>query len=782
VISFDLNFIQKGILMRLIGAAVVFVAWFGCALAEEIADPPVFSAAKKAALEILLVAREQKLTVLQGSPVGWVYEACFQKDAGKYARRCPGPGVTDDNRKTCPTAGDAAVSPYGGVRLQLERTQRLRIRLVNCLPAVMKDVPDPGDFKHVGENGDTLLQYDPTNLHTHGLIVEPRRADSPGDSYGDYMFVLGINPANNPPRDLAHRAGELPDGMPMDHGGGDHAGHYDITPDGVIDYDIDLINHPEGLFWFHPHAHGLALNQVTAGLAGVITVGGISQYHCGTKPCDADRIKVRHLLFKDTQLRIDGTLKLQEDTQFCGNLDASSTQLLGEGFCPGGMPTENGQPVDYRGGKWYFTVNGQPDPTVTVNSSGEVWRIANTSGSATYVIGLQDKATGENLQVQVLAIDGVSTDVSPQTTTSSLETLFAGKLRVAECAKSAGTPTARPHSKPVCADRIRMMPSSRVDLWIQSNVLVPKSNSASLRTYNFSTGLDGDTWPGVELAQVDFLPSSTANEASAGKATPYLDVVGEASSIFSPGGTLEQSARTRVKGIDELVPVTGITNLRKSAEAPILPRVRAKDAAVAARLAELIAPQKHNPCAPLPSDKVRQIVFGLPKEDSGSSFFGLGYREVQKDQPLAPPAGAFDIQMFDHSAPHTVCLPLGKHGKPVKERWELVNVAGEDHNFHIHQSRFAVIAIQQPGSTGKPTALNRVVVAGRAVLHDNTPLPSGLGCDGTIKSWKQGSCQPSRVIVEITFSEVGDFVFHCHILEHEDGGMMAKISVVPPPL
>jgi hypothetical protein len=27
---------------------------------------------------------------------------------------------------------------------------------------------------------------------------------------------------------------------------------------------------------------------------------------------------------------------------------------------------------------------------------------------------------------------------------------------------------------------------------------------------------------------------------------------------------------------------------------------------------------------------------------------------------------------------------------------------------------------------------------------------------------------------------VGTFVFHCHILEHEDKGMMAKIQVVGP--
>ncbi len=27
---------------------------------------------------------------------------------------------------------------------------------------------------------------------------------------------------------------------------------------------------------------------------------------------------------------------------------------------------------------------------------------------------------------------------------------------------------------------------------------------------------------------------------------------------------------------------------------------------------------------------------------------------------------------------------------------------------------------------------------------------------------------------------VGTFVFHCHILEHEDGGMMGSVEVVAP--
>jgi len=58
---------------------------------------------------------------------------------------------------------------------------------------------------------------------------------------------------------------------------------------------------------------------------------------------------------------------------------------------------------------------------------------------------------------------------------------------------------------------------------------------------------------------------------------------------------------------------------------------------------------------------------------------------------------------------------------------------------------------------------------------------AGGGCDGTVASWRSGQCQVVPITVEIPFSQIGDFVYHCHILEHEDGGMMAHIRVVANP-
>ena len=36
-----------------------------------------------------------------------------------------------------------------------------------------------------------------------------------------------------------------------------------------------------------------------------------------------------------------------------------------------------------------------------------------------------------------------------------------------------------------------------------------------------------------------------------------------------------------------------------------------------------------------------------------------------------------------------------------------------------------------------------------------------------------------RVKMDFRGAVVGDFVYHCHILDHEDGGMMATIRVLP---
>jgi suppressor of ftsI len=82
------------------------------------------------------------------------------------------------------------------------------------------------------------------------------------------------------------------------------------------------------------------------------------------------------------------------------------------------------------------------------------------------------------------------------------------------------------------------------------------------------------------------------------------------------------------------------------------------------------------------------------------------------------------------------------------EEWEIRNVSHERHPFHIHVNDFQVMSIN-----GKPYEARG--------LQDIVPLPVG----GVVR-------------VRMRFRNfLGAYVYHCHILGHEDGGMMGIVDV-----
>jgi FtsP/CotA-like multicopper oxidase with cupredoxin domain len=92
------------------------------------------------------------------------------------------------------------------------------------------------------------------------------------------------------------------------------------------------------------------------------------------------------------------------------------------------------------------------------------------------------------------------------------------------------------------------------------------------------------------------------------------------------------------------------------------------------------------------------------------------------------------------------------------EDWTIENRSGETHAFHIHQLHFLVME-----ADGKPVS--------DPELHDTIPVPYWPG---------KGAFPSVRIRVDFRDPEIaGTFVYHCHILDHEDGGMMAKIRVAP---
>jgi FtsP/CotA-like multicopper oxidase with cupredoxin domain len=93
------------------------------------------------------------------------------------------------------------------------------------------------------------------------------------------------------------------------------------------------------------------------------------------------------------------------------------------------------------------------------------------------------------------------------------------------------------------------------------------------------------------------------------------------------------------------------------------------------------------------------------------------------------------------------------------EDWIIENRSSELHTFHIHQLHFMLIDFH-----GKP--------ANEPFLRDtvNVPYYNGRALEYPSVRLRMDFRDPNTV---------GDFLYHCHLLEHEDGGMMGLIRVEP---
>ena len=325
--------------------------------------------------------------------------------------------------------------------------------------------------------------------------------------------------------------------------------------------------------------------------------------------------------------------------------------------------------------------------------------------------------------MRVISIDGVSIDVGAGTDASQLVEVAGNRFVPVPCPGTDGLP-----SDGVCTTTLHLMPSSRAEVWVTYRDAAgvarspPSGAAAVLRTSGFQTGPDGDGWPAIDLARVQFADSRAPLKA--------LTLRGQTSRLANP---VRISADLQAANSDVPADPT---------------------------------------CAALPPGHKRRIFFNAQSIEPHA--LGLGYEEID-DQGNPVPGTFIDVSPFDPTKP-TVCLSLAPGNLPVTERWELVNLEGLDHNFHIHQAHFAVLSAAELGGTAVPDQLQ-----GRPVMMDSLPLIHADGVCATVDDWRSGACTAHPATVEISFTVAGDFVYHCHIAAHEDAGMMAVIRVRPAP-
>ena len=111
--------------------------------------------------------------------------------------------------------------------------------------------------------------------------------------------------------------------------------------------------------------------------------------------------------------------------------------------------------------------------------------------------------------------------------------------------------------------------------------------------------------------------------------------------------------------------------------------------------------------------------------------------------------------------------------KPVLntvEIWEIVNLTEDTHPIHLHLVKFRLLD-RRPFDVFDYLDKTELRFTGPAI----PPSPEEAGWKDTIRC-EQGHV--TRIIIPFE-GFAGRYVWHCHILEHEDNEMMRPFEILP---
>jgi FtsP/CotA-like multicopper oxidase with cupredoxin domain len=612
----------------------------------------------------------------------------------------------------------------------------------------------------------------PTNLHFfHGGVVVPknsRRANDPNDAAakmgsGDNVYTYWKR--------------------------GDPSFTYEVPIPSLLDGRvIDImegrkIPHPNGLNWYHSHLHGYSSDQIMGGLSGLLSVGEADANVVACRKdladpskCNDDpnatielkaRTDARYALLRDIALqdisalpdaittmpktatwapKFNGWTEGRECGVWTAAGGSSDDKALRKGYCQ--RDKENA---------WLFTVNGQRFPTIRVEGGRNLLlRLGNLSPNVVYWLELYNENNeADREKLLLVGIDGVV---------------------------PAKVVSADPNRQPVRATPVEdlvLMPASRAEIFIRNDCLRPQEQTYILRTKGLKAGTSGqsDRWPEIQLMRI-VLEKSTVSciDDIALNAVAGLQLV----AVFA--GPLPQVV-TKPKGcVDDIDP--------KKAEHR---RVTFKDVGGMTSsgvqtawnvLTEIVRPPDPSKAAPY-NNFVSDIAKRVGREDPDDGLVGIPFEEYDLGD------GKIDWDNTNGARPHVCIFAEPGNSGPTsghQQLWVLKNDTGHLHNFHIHQMKFRLatateladkfkieinptneppeVCADQPDCKLKYKLYEASTPDANTTWHDTIPMPPA-----------------QRVYVVMSFvaeQQVGRYVFHCHILKHEDNGLMAPIEVWKP--
>jgi spore coat protein A, manganese oxidase len=168
--------------------------------------------------------------------------------------------------------------------------------------------------------------------------------------------------------------------------------------------------------------------------------------------------------------------------------------------------------------------------------------------------------------------------------------------------------------------------------------------------------------------------------------------------------------------------------------------------------------------APLPPETVTRPLALIEKMGMGHDADG---------NELEGPVEALLGEVVDGVAEERLWMEPVTENPPVgaTEVWEMYNTTGDAHPMHIHEIVFEVVNREGLVTNGDGEVVEPIELDGNVT----PPEPWETGFKDTVSAY------PAQVTrVKARFATPGQFVWHCHIVEHEDNEMMRPYRIGPP--
>jgi len=475
-------------------------------------------------------------------------------------------------------------------------------------------------------------------------------------------------------------------------------------------------NHPAGTFWYHSHRHGSTALQVSSGMEGALIVDGTRTY--------ADRAKHEGIADIDTVLKQEGGKSVVEHIALFQQVQYSCRNAAGKLVTTcidaDGKPMvgeiEGYQKDQFGPGTW-----GTSMRYTTIN--GTVQPTVPAEAGQIYRFRLIHGGVRDTIGLHVTLSD-LASDVLPTGLTPSAEQSWVDK----HCLKQ------EVPQFEIAADGLTRTSMSQKIV----NVLQPGYRSDVLMVFP-KKGLycvtDDPLLPASEInSELFTLPKGL-------KATPpvpeerrllaLIEVTGE--QVVPDGGIRAYLGSELYKGNPELPEDvrTDLKNLKTAAFSP-LPDLRS-----------------------------------VAKVEHQTTTFNVD---------ISHEPAVFQIDGKPYSGPEHIdkTLDLG-----TVDEWVITSQRA-GHPFHIHVNAFQIVKITNDkgeniiDSNGKCTELK--------LMKDGKPAPDPQYCDQIGVFRDTIFIKANYHITMRTHYEdfAGDFVLHCHILDHEDEGMMQNIRIDDP--